>query len=161
MVDDSVMYAEVYDILSCMNKKEVMRIPLNIINLIKQEKSKTYKTKVNKNDLFNPDNVDQRTINLLTWLMINYMADEDEKNKFIKLGKENDRQSELMKAQKYSINVFENEKTVKIESIVIEDIIVDDADSNDKKLIVSKKRTIFDEIINVFKSIFMNRGKNG
>ena len=161
MISDANMYAEVFEILGCMNKQEVMRIPVNILEFIKQERSKTYQTRIDKYDLFNPDNVDQRTINLLAWIMINYMADEEEKNKLIEFGKENDRQSEFAKEKKYSINIFENEKTVKIESIVIEDIIVDDADSNDKKLIVSKKRTIFDEIINVFKSIFMNRGKNG
>lgn len=161
MISDANMYAEVFEILGCMNKQEVMRIPVNILEFIKQERSKTYQTRIDKNDLFNPDNVDQRTINLLAWIMINYMADEEEKNKLIEFGKENDRQSEFAKEKKYSINIFENENRVKIESKEIETIIVEDTDSKNKQLIVPKKRSIFNEIANVFKSIFINRGKDG
>ena len=58
MISDANMYAEVFEILGCMNKQEVMRIPVNILEFIKQERSKTYQTRIDKYDLFNPDNVD-------------------------------------------------------------------------------------------------------
>lgn len=161
MVSDNIMYAEVFEILGYMNKQEVMRIPINILEYIKQERMKNYISRIDKYDLFNPDNIDARTVNFLAWLMMDYMANDEQRNILIKKAKENDRIKELEKRKKYTEIVFENENRVKIESKEIETIIVEDTDSKNKQLIVPKKRSIFNEIANVFKSIFINRGKDG
>lgn len=36
------MYAEVFEILSYMKKEEVMKIPTNVLEHIKKERSRTY-----------------------------------------------------------------------------------------------------------------------
>lgn len=84
------MYAEVFEILSYMKKEEVMRIPINVLEHIKKECSRTYQSKIDKNDLFNPDNIDQRSINLLTWFIMDYMGTEQQRGKLIGIGKENE-----------------------------------------------------------------------
>ena len=40
--------------------------------------------------MFNPDNIDQRSINLLTWLIMDYMGNEQQRGKLIRIGKENE-----------------------------------------------------------------------
>ncbi|MBQ7410464.1 MAG: hypothetical protein IJW20_03675 [Clostridia bacterium] len=90
MITDAEMYAEVFDLLKYMNKQTVMKIPVEYLEYIKKEKSDTYVTRVNKNDIDNPNNVDQRTINLFTWLTVNYFSTEDEKKEILKLATENE-----------------------------------------------------------------------
>ena len=106
MVRDDIVYAEVFEILSYMKKEDVMKIPVELLEFFKEERSKTYKTRIDKKDLFNPDNIAQRTVDVLAWLMIDYIADEEEKAELIRVAKENDRKSEAKKKEKYSTEVF-------------------------------------------------------
>ena len=114
----------------------------------------TYKTRIDKKDLFNPDNIAQRTVDVLAWLMIDYIADEEEKAELIRVAKENDRKSEAKKKEKYSTEVFvKKEQQVKIPTNKIEDIV------EDKSIVVAdKKDSIFIQFINFFKNLFKIKG---
>lgn len=46
-------YEEIYEILSCMDKMVVMKIPIEILNIINVKRNKEYVSKIDKNDLFN------------------------------------------------------------------------------------------------------------
>lgn len=147
MISDANMYAEVFEILGCMKKEEVIRIPVNILEFIKQERNKNYKTRIDKYDLFNPDNIDQRSINLLTWLMISYMGNEKEKAELIRIGKENDRKREEDKKAMYSTDIFNKTEEYKEKSF--------SKSNEDKSLIaVEKSNSIFTYIVEFFKNIF-------
>lgn len=151
MVNDSVMYAEVFEILSYMKKEEVMRIPINVLEYIKNERSKTYQSRIDKNDLFNPDNIDQRSLNLLAWLMMDYMGTEEQRAKLIKIGKENDRKREEAKKAKYSTDVFDKQEIQK-EKVLPTEIgeITDDM----KLVVVEKEESVFTLIVKFFKNLF-------
>lgn len=50
-------YEEVYEVLSYMDKITVMKIPDFILKKIKDNRNVDYKTKINKNDIFNEQNL--------------------------------------------------------------------------------------------------------
>lgn len=65
-------YKELYEILSYMDKVTVMKIPISILQTIKDKKDNRYITKIDKNDLFNEHNVNRETIDILCYLYKHY-----------------------------------------------------------------------------------------
>jgi len=90
---DEDMYAEIWEILEHFNTEERDRIPDEILQLIKQHRNTEYVSRIVPEDLFNPDNMDNRTVNFLTWLMIDYMADPQQRETLIQTAKENARRN--------------------------------------------------------------------
>ena len=68
----SKIYKELYEILSYMDKVTVMKIPISILQTIKNKKDNRYITKIDKNDLFNEHNVNRETIDLLCYFYKHY-----------------------------------------------------------------------------------------
>ena len=66
------IYKELYEILSYMDKVTVMKIPISILQTIKDKKDNRYITKIDKNDLFNEHNVNRETIDILCYLYKHY-----------------------------------------------------------------------------------------
>lgn len=119
MISDECMYAESFEILAHIDKSKVMKIPLEILEFLKKEKSNTYISKIDKNDVFNPNNIDQRTINFIAWLDITYMEEENKKKELIVKCKENDICQEKIKQRMYSIDMFtKEEKNIKSISLI-------------------------------------------
>lgn len=144
MVSDEIVYAEVFEILSCMKKEEVMKIPVELLEFFRKERSKTYRTRIDRNDLFNPDNITQRTVNLLGWLIIDYMANEEEKAELIRNARENDRRREIEKKAKYSSEVFvkkEPKENVILETIedTVEDVQLTVVNKDNSFFVIIKK----------------------
>ena len=92
---DEDMYAEVWEILSHFNTEERDRIPDEILRFLDLKRNREYVSRIDPRNLLNPANVNQRTINFLTWLMIDYMATPEEREELIRIGKENDRGNRL------------------------------------------------------------------
>ena len=76
-------YTEIFEILKNMDRKLVMKIPIEIVKAIKDNRDLEYKVKIDKNDIFNKKNISKKKINILGWLQINYLAEKDEKIKLI------------------------------------------------------------------------------
>jgi hypothetical protein len=72
-------YEEVYEVLSCMDKMTVMKIPSSILNKIKDNRNINYETKINKNDIFNEQNLSKEAVDLLCWLNYTYLIDNEKK----------------------------------------------------------------------------------
>lgn len=83
MISDADMYAEAFEMLSYMDKRDVMKIPLEILELIKRKKNDSYVSRIDKTDIYNRNNVDSRTISLLTGLKIKYFSEPEEKARII------------------------------------------------------------------------------
>ena len=66
-----------------MDRKLVMKIPIEIVKTIKDNRNIEYKVKIDKNDIFNKKNISKRALNILGWLQINYLSEKDEKMKLI------------------------------------------------------------------------------
>lgn len=68
----SKTYKELYEILSYMDKATVMKIPIEILQNIKKKKDNNYITKIDKKDIFNEENVNRETIDLLCYFYKHY-----------------------------------------------------------------------------------------
>ena len=68
----SETYKELYEILSYMDKVTVMKIPIEILQTIKNKKDNKYITKIDKKDIFNEQNINRETIDLLCYFYKHY-----------------------------------------------------------------------------------------
>ena len=48
---------------------------------VAQRRNKEFKSKIIKEDLFNQSNISQQTLEILAWLDINYLMDNDKREK--------------------------------------------------------------------------------
>ena len=134
-------YSEVYEILSCMNKSIVMKVPIEILRCIKENRNTDYISKINREDLFNLNNISRDTINILAWLDVNYWISDEKKEK-IKLSFKNN-----IKKREFEENFdFKNKRNENIKII-----------SNEKQMKIYKKSKIhriinkIKELINIYK----------
>lgn len=113
MITENV-YSEVYEILSYMDKISVMKIPMEILNTIKENRNKKYISKINKKDIFNRNNVLSETIKYMAWIDVNYWETKEEKERLKKLHIKKIAQEEKEKSEKYrNIEYFKKEKVSK------------------------------------------------
>ena len=74
-------YTEVYEILSYMDKMTVMKIPIELLKFIKENKNDNFNTLIDKNDLFNMNNISSETKHVLAWLDVNYWMSKEKKER--------------------------------------------------------------------------------
>ena len=98
------VYAETFEILSYMDKITVMKIPDNILYTIKNLRNKNFQTNIDKNDIFNENNISRETVDLLCWLDYTYWRNEDEKEKINNIIMKNNRLEEINRRKKYNPN---------------------------------------------------------
>lgn len=106
---DSKVYSEVYEILSYMDKVTVMKIPIEILETIKNRRDKNYITNIDASDIFNKNNVSEKTIQYLAWLDVNYWESEQEKLRLKRIYQDRILKKEIELSQKYNYkknNVF-------------------------------------------------------
>ena len=90
-----ICVTKICTLVSHFNTEERDRIPDEILRLLDLERNRDYVSRIDPQNLLNPANIHQRTINFLTWLMMDYMASPEEREELIRIGKENDRKNGL------------------------------------------------------------------
>lgn len=78
-------YEEVYEVLYYMDKLTVMKIPRDILNEIIEKRNSKFKTRINKDDIFNQDNISKEALDVLCWLDFNYWMDSNKKEEIRKI----------------------------------------------------------------------------
>ena len=138
-------YEEVYEVLSYMDKITVMKIPDFILKKIKDNRNVDYKTKINKNDIFNEQNLSKESVDFLCWLNYTYLIDNSQKNNIDKkITKISAKQEEQRREQYNSQNLFKNKQPiVKNQSTTTTSIV----EYNEKNFL----QKIFDKIKRIFK----------
>ncbi len=137
-------YEEVYEILSYMDKMTVMKIPENILNHIKEHRNTEFKTRVNKNDIFNQKNVSKDAIDILCWLDFNYWMNNSQKDEIKKWNYQKKLLEEEKKQKTYNYNkVFK--KVDNIQNILTEE-----------KSLILKKEHWYHKILNFIIKITKN-----
>ncbi len=99
-------YEEVYEILSYMDKATVMKIPKEILKVIKTKRNINFKTKINKDDIFNEENVSKEAIDFICWLSYKYWIDQNRKSEINKINIEKVKKIEEEKREKYRKNFY-------------------------------------------------------
>ena len=84
-----------------MDKITVMKIPIEILNKIKKNKNDEYISKIDKNNIFNRDNVLPETIKYIAWLDVNFWESEEEKERLKKIHLKKLNEEEKVKNNQY------------------------------------------------------------
>lgn len=94
------IYSEVYAILNMLGKEYINKLPKDIYNIIKEEKSTEYNPVYETTVALDKQNVKKETISIIAFLHLNYWCNEEEKIKLRELFDENeDKYQEELKQQ--------------------------------------------------------------
>ncbi len=109
MVLNKIACTEVFEILSYMNRETVMKIPFEILSIIKENRNVNYVSKIDKNDMFNPNNLSEDAISILSWLDLEYLASNESKEEKLKIYQENEELYQQKLKEKYNADkIFKN-----------------------------------------------------
>lgn len=94
------IYSEVYAILNMLGKEYINKLPNDIYNIIKEEKSTEYNPVYATTVALDKQDVKKETISIIAFLHLNYWCNEEEKIKLRELFDENeDKYQEELKQQ--------------------------------------------------------------
>lgn len=143
-------YAEVYEILSCLDEEELSKIPEDLIEVFEENRSLDYEYEMNDEQDLSKQPMLKETKAILLNIFRDYLATPEQNQKIKQWLQEDRTYLEKQKQKKYSSNIFES--TIKNENM------------NDEKaetLLPAeiKKQSIFQKIINKIKKFFKHRGR--
>ena len=140
-------YAEVDKILSFMEIKYVEKVPKKMREMFKNEKLQGYEPKIDKNLPLDQQNLQRKTLAILTLLNLNYWCEnQEEKQELIKAYSENDRKREKEIREKYNPdNIFNKNNDVKEIEKVTEDVT---------SLVEYKGESFIKKLLNKIKRLF-------
>ena len=137
--------AEVDTILSYLNESEFQKIPPSFIKAIKDNKNNNYMYDFNVNTELRKQKMLPETKAILYNLFRDYLSTPEQKEKIIRMQREDRIKTEEKKKQEYQANfingseeIFKNKQYEKVESTQI----------------IQYKKSLFEKIINKIKSIF-------
>lgn len=102
-------YAEVDKILSFMEVKYVEKVPQKMREMFKNEKLQGYEPKIDKDLPLDQQNLQRKTLAILTLLNLNYWCEnQEEKQELIKAYSENDRkrEKEIREKKRFERNII-------------------------------------------------------
>ena len=103
-------YKEVFVILQELDEEEYNKIPIDVIETIKNKMNKEYEVKIDFDKNIKEQELLPKTRAILFNLYRDYCASEIDKEKIIKLQEKETMLKELQKKEKYGIDVFKNMK---------------------------------------------------
>ena len=103
-------YKEVFVILQELNEEEYNKIPVEIIETIKNKMNKEYEVKIDFGKNIKEQELLPKTKAILFNLYRDYCASKTDKEKIIKLQEKERMLKELQKKEKYGTDLFENNK---------------------------------------------------
>lgn len=144
---DSNVYSEVYEILSYMDKATVMKIPIEILETIKNKRNTEYVSKINPQDIFNQNNVDEKTIEILACLDVNFWMDREKKKNLELKYLKNIQREEIEKKEKYgNFELFDKKHEPNLQDRT--------AEQSKVTSLVKCEDSLFTKIYNKIKNIF-------
>lgn len=130
-----IAYAEVDEILNCIEESYKSRVPEKVRLFFKEERDREYKVIIDPKKPLSNQNLKRKTIILLAMLNLNYWCDsEEEKQELINELKKNDNL-----VSKGSIDVFDSINTTK-------------SDGSEEKSIVNNGLQVYEKT-NIFKKV--------
>ena len=105
---------ELDEVLYNLSNEDLKKIPEDIRDSIKEQKDKTYTWKYDKSKTLNEQKIDRKTIAMLSYLNMEYLLNEEQKELMKKFHKSNEEKLEKIKQNKYkSEDIFKNSYEVK------------------------------------------------
>lgn len=152
-------YSEIFELLKYIDRSDLNKIPMNLLETIKENRNEQYVPNIDINDISN--SLSKEAMALYMWLYLTYMTDsQDEKdviNKFLYLN-----EIENQKRLKLNDDIFRKKADIKKINEIEPSIDIknfDNIESNKKNnSLMVIKTNILTKIINKIKNFF-NRGK--
>ncbi len=123
MKDYSNAYAEAYTILNYLDENELNKIPHDVLSTIEENRNKKYIYAINEDLDLQEQQILPETKALLFNLFRDYLATPEQKQKIIRMQKEERLKNEEKKKMQYSIDVFANKKETTNKAIDNKEII--------------------------------------
>ncbi len=138
-------YVEVLEIIKYMEPELVKKIPQKLIQFFEEHKDENYHFKFDENTDIENQKISIEAGSILAILMLNYIADEQEKNEINKILTENEKKYEEELREKYNPDNLFKKKEIKQD---------DNLEEQHSLVIVENKpwyKKIFEKIKNIFK----------
>ena len=162
---------ELDEVLVRLNDEEYEKIPDEIIYGIKLQKDKEYTWVYDDTKPLKEQNLNRKTIAILSYINMEYLLNDEEKEVMKKIYDFNEQKAELEKTKKYgSDNLFKNKKVLSENNEIaknIENIENGESTENIKEikeenkenvsLIEAKEEKWYQKIINKIKSLFSKK----
>lgn len=146
MVDYNKRLVEVDEILNYLSDEEFNKIPADVIDTIRKNKDENYVWEYDENKSLDEQDLNRDTIIILSYLNMEYLLNDEQKNLMNQIHQLNDAKDEKAKENKYNTEDIFKGATKKYEN-------VDDFKIVDTKMAIYKE-SIFVKIINKIKSFF-------
>lgn len=144
------IYSEVYAILNMLGKEYINKLPKDIYNIIKEEKSTEYNPVYATTVALDRQDVKKETISIIAFLHLNYWCDKEEKIKLRELFDENeDKYQEELKQQEKQEIEQENEETQDDNEIEVGKEFL--------SMIVYKEENFVQKIFNKIRKLFFRK----
>ena len=147
MVDYNKRLVEVDEILNYLSEEDLMKIPEDIRQLIKENKDKEYTWQYDETKPLKDQNVSRDTIAFLSYLNMEYLLNEKQKQFMQQMHEMNERKLEEEKAEKYKVDDLFKRNVTKQEEQKNEEVVQETA-------LVEYKESFFAKIVNKIKSFF-------
>jgi hypothetical protein len=141
------MYSEVYSVLNLLGEKYIKKLPISLINMIKDERKKEYNPKYDLKANLAEQNIRRESLSMIALLHLNYWCEsEEEKDSLKELFKNNEEIHQAEIREKYNPdNLFKNR--IKEEKKLIKE-------EKEQTMLVPVKENFFTRFIKKLKNIF-------
>lgn len=145
-VDNVIINQEVYEILNLMGNQCIARIPEDIYKIFEGNRNKNYNVKFKTLEELNTDNVSRKSIEIITYLYLEYICDTTQ---YANELKEILTKNEQRVIEEYSIDkVFKKRQQIQMNSDIEEE------KKSDNFLAIKSKEQLHIRVINFIKRIF-------
>lgn len=132
---NQIAYAEVMQVLKYFDRNLVMKIPVELLEYFKEHQKKDLIVNIDKEDIFNKNNISKDALALLAYIDMEYWANEEEKRELKKVYMKNEKKHQIELSEKYEYNnIFNNKKEIDMNEKV---------ENEEKSMIEYKKDNIF------------------
>ena len=132
---NQIAYAEVMQVLKYFDRNLVLKIPVELLEYFKAHQKKDLIVNIDKEDIFNKNNISKDALALLAYIDMEYWANEEEKRELKKVYMKNEKKHQIELSEKYEYNnIFNNKKEIDMNEKV---------ENEEKSMIEYKKDNIF------------------
>ncbi len=138
-------YSEVYSILKMLGENYITKLPSQLYQMIKEEKSNEYNPQYDSTIALEQQNIKKETISMIALFHLNYWCNsQEEKQELKKLFEDNEVKYQVELREKYNPdNLFKKRNSQQEENIITNQVSM-----------VEYKKPLFKRIINKIKIIF-------
>lgn len=149
---------QLYEIIQLLPEYSKEKIPISIINLLKDKKLDTGEITISTIEHINNDALLDETKKYLSYIFLNYLASEDERKEFNQILEENENKYQKTLKEKYNPdNIFNNGKSIendiKLDEIKLEEISLE----KNNNLIKVEEKNFWSKIIKRIKEIIKSK----